>query len=259
MGVLRAWMMPATEKLNFITTSTDMSPEDRVKEIFDLQGQVNERLPLIEPLETDCHLLFDAESEEGQTNETALNHMKEFFTIKDTINDLHEKVEMEAGSITQDQKYFAEYLHGVKNFKPWMDTAEAVAKDPLGKPAKIEDALALLDTVKQFEEACKANRGRLDAAAESRSHMEKQTKADNDVELLNIRWETVKKVADDRVTKIQELCDTWSELKKVTDNLTETIANVPGIDTPDVSSLEGIFGEFKQINTKKVQLLQAVV
>lgn len=40
MAELRAWMMPACEKLNFITSSTDLSPEDRVKEIFDLQGQV---------------------------------------------------------------------------------------------------------------------------------------------------------------------------------------------------------------------------
>lgn len=38
---LRAWMTPAGEKLNFITTSVDLSPEDRVKEIFDLQGQVS--------------------------------------------------------------------------------------------------------------------------------------------------------------------------------------------------------------------------
>lgn len=37
---LRAWMTPAGEKLNFITTSVELSPEDRVKEIFDLQGQV---------------------------------------------------------------------------------------------------------------------------------------------------------------------------------------------------------------------------
>ncbi|XP_050728226.1 muscle-specific protein 300 kDa-like [Eriocheir sinensis] len=264
MGELRAWMMPACEKLNFITTSTEMSPEDRVKEIFDLQGQVNERLPLMEPLEAECHLLFDAkrvrgqESEEGQTNETALNHMKEFFTIKETINDLHEKVEMEAGSITQDQKYFADYLYGVKNFKPWMEEAETVAKTPLVKPAKIEDAMALLETVKKFEDSCKENRGKLDAAAESRSHMEKQTKADNEVETLNGRWDTVKKVADERVAKIQELCDTWSELQKVTNNLTEIIANVPGTDTPDVSSLEGIFKTFKEINDKKVKLLQAV-
>ncbi|XP_066974505.1 muscle-specific protein 300 kDa-like isoform X2 [Macrobrachium rosenbergii] len=59
---LRAWMMPACEKLDFITTSTDLSPEDRVKEIFDLQGQVNERLPLLEPLEAECHDLLDGKN-----------------------------------------------------------------------------------------------------------------------------------------------------------------------------------------------------
>ncbi|MPC55376.1 hypothetical protein E2C01_049309 [Portunus trituberculatus] len=129
--------------------------------------------------------------------------MKEFFTIKETITDLHEKVEMEAGSITQDQKYFADYLHGVKNFKPWMDSAETVAKTALVKPSKIEDAFALLETVKKFQEGCSENKGKLDAAADSRSHMEKQTKADNEVETLTSRWDTVKKVADDRVTKVR--------------------------------------------------------
>ena len=33
--------------------------------------------------------------------------------------------------------------------------------------------------------------------------MEKQTKADNEVETLTTRWDTVKKVADDRVTKVR--------------------------------------------------------
>lgn len=127
LAALRAWMIPASEKLTFITTSVDLSPEDRVKEIFDLQGQVgqerqslyiypmffffslsyclrslrtskskpltilanpnsletkkkievnerkiqltltstfqvNERLPLLEPLETEVHALLDGKS-----------------------------------------------------------------------------------------------------------------------------------------------------------------------------------------------------
>lgn len=53
-----------------------------------------------------------------------------------------------------------------------------------------------------FEGACQENKGKLDAAAESRSHMEKQTKADNEVETLNSRWGSVKKVIDERVTKV---------------------------------------------------------
>lgn len=258
MAELRAWMMPAVEKLDFITTSTDLSPEDRVKEIFDLQGQVNERLPLLDPLEADAHALLDVPEEEGQTNETALAHMREFATIRETINDLHERVEIEAGSITQDQKYFAEYLYGVKNFKPWMEEAESVAKTPLVKPAKLEDAMALLEQVKQFETACAENRGKLDGAADSRSKMEKQTKADNEVETLNSRWDLVKKTADDRVKKVQELCDAWSELQSVTDNLTKTITEVPGSNIPDVAALEAIFKKFKEINDKKMKLLTVI-
>ena len=76
--------------------------------------------------------------------------MDEFAKIKETVNDLHEKVEVEAGSITQDQKYYADYLCGVKNFKPWMDEAETVAKTKLVKPPSLEEAKKLLETVKVF-------------------------------------------------------------------------------------------------------------
>merc|ERR1719348_86808 len=95
MAELRAWMMPAMEKLTFITTSTDLTPEDRVKEIFDMQAGINERLPLIEPLENEAHNLLDVpETEEGQTNEVAIAHMTEFMAVKNTIAELHEKVEV---------------------------------------------------------------------------------------------------------------------------------------------------------------------
>lgn len=73
--------------------------------------------------------------------------MAEYDTIKETVKELHEKVETEAGSITQDQKYFAEYLHGIKNFKPWMDEAEAVTKAPMQKPLSLEETNKLLETV----------------------------------------------------------------------------------------------------------------
>jgi len=260
LSVLRAWMMPATEKLNFITTTTELSPEDRVKEIFDLQSQVNERIPQIAPLETEVHALLDVpgEEDEGQTNETALGHLREFYNIKETIEELHEKIEVEAGSITQDQKYFAEYLHGVKNFKPWMEDAENVAKTVLIKPEKLEDALKLLESVKEFEAGCQDNKSKLDAAKESRSQMEKCTKEDNEVQQLTQRWDLVKKVADDRVAKVQELCDTWSALSGVTDNLTKIITDIPGTTIPDVAQLETIFKEFKEINDKKVNLLKVI-
>merc|ERR1712212_918484 len=266
MADLRAWMMPGLEKLEFITTSQDLTPEDRVKEIFDIQAQVNERLPLLGPMEGEAHELLDfkaaaegeEESESAHRSETAARHMEEFETIKKTITDLHEKVEVEAGSITQDQKFYAEFFQGVKTFRPWMDGAETVAKTALHKPDTVDDAKKLLEEVKKFGEGCKENKAGLDSAVDSRNKMEKQTKADNEVDTLISRWEAVEKISDERITKVQELVDTWSELTELTNNLTTTICSISGATKPDVSQLETIFTNFRDINEKKVKLLEAV-
>jgi len=271
MAQLRSWMMPAIEKLDYITTTTELTPEDRVKEIFDIQAQVNERLPLLEPMETEAHKLLDAVAEavEGEEegaegaekaapvhhSETAMRHMEEFDTIKATIGELHEKIEVEAGSITQDQKYYAEFFQGVKSFKPWMDEAEKVANAPLHKPETLEDAKKLMETTIAFEAGCQENKSNLDSAVESKSKMEKQTKSDTEVETLTARWETVQKTSNTRVEKAKELVDTWGELSTLTTNLTETICKISGDVKPDVSQLEQIFTSFRTLNEKKVKLL----
>jgi len=265
MGELRAWMEPAKEKLDFITTTQDLTPEDRVKEIFDLQAQVNERTPLLEPMETEAHTLLDAKApEEGEEetevhrSETAMRHLEEYEKIKEWINELHERIETEAGSITQDQKFYAEFFQGVKCFKPWMDEAETVAKTPLVKPATLEDAMKLLEEVKTFNNGCQESKNNLDSAVESRSKMEKQTKSDNEVESLTGRWDEVKKVADERTTKVQELVDTWTELTSVSSNLTEAIAKITADPLADVATVEGIFNNYREINIKKVKIVETV-
>merc|ERR1719259_607691 len=228
MGELRAWMDPAKEKLDYITTTQDLTPEDRVKEIFDLQAQVNERTPLLEPMEGEAHTLLDAKApvegeEEGEVqhrSETAMRHMEEFEKIKEAINELHERVEAEAGSITQAQK--------------------------------------LLEEVKAFTGGCETNKAGLDSAVESRNKMEKQTKSDNEVENLTNRWGEVKKVADERTQKVQELVDTWTELTTVTSSLTESIGKIAADTKPDVSGVEAIFNSFREINDKKVKIIETV-
>merc|ERR1719452_379409 len=119
-------------------------------------------------METEAHKLLDAVEEEGAEgaekaapvhhSETAMRHMEEYDTIKSTIGELHEKIEVEAGSITQDQKYYAEFFQGVKSFKPWMDEAEKVANAPLHKPETLEDAKKLMETTIAFEAGCQENR-----------------------------------------------------------------------------------------------------
>jgi len=184
--------------------------------------------------------------------------MEEFEKIKEAINELHERVEAEAGSITQDQKFYAEFFQGVKSFKPWMDQAETVAKTPLVKPATLADAQKLLEEVKAFTGGCETNKAGLDSAVESRNKMEKQTKSDNEVENLTNRWGEVKKVADERTQKVQELVDTWTELTTVTSSLTESIGKIAADTKPDVSGVEAIFNSFREINDKKVKIIETV-
>merc|ERR1711970_826902 len=174
------------------------------------------------------------------------------------IAELHEKVEVGAGSITQDQRYFADYLYGVKNFKPWMDEAEAIAKAPLVKPTGLDEAKKLIESIVIYQAGCEENKTKLDAAAESRSKMEKHTKAESEVEGLTQRWTDVKKTADERVQKVQELVNTWSELQNVMGGLTNAITAIPDSSASDISNLEGIFKEFREINAKKVELLEVV-
>ncbi|RXG72762.1 hypothetical protein Avbf_05130 [Armadillidium vulgare] len=143
---LRAWMIPTKEKLEFVTTTQELSPEDRVKEILDIQLQ-------------------------------------------------------------------------------------------------------------EFDTICAESKGKLDAAVESRSKMEKISKADNEVQNLANRYNTVKKTSSDRV---KELCSVWNDLQLKTDKLANVIAEIPTQVKPDVAMLESIFKEFRAVNDKKLQLLAAI-
>merc|ERR1719452_265651 len=189
-------------------------------------------------METEAHKLLDAVEEEGAEgaekaapvhhSETAMRHMEEYDTIKSTIGELHEKIEVEAGSITQDQKYYAEFFQGVKSFKPWMDEAEKVANAPLHKPETLEDAKKLMETTIAFEAGCQENKSNLDSAVDSKSKMEKQTKSDTEVETL-------------------------------TTNLTETICKISGDVKPDVSQLEQIFTSFRTLNERSKKLVKLLL
>ena len=70
--------------------------------------------------------------------------MADFEEIAKFVTEVCEEIEKEAGSITTDQRMYADYLCAVKEFKPWMDESEKKANTALAKPATMDEALALL-------------------------------------------------------------------------------------------------------------------
>ena len=82
--------------------------------------------------------------EDLEKSDTAKTTMSDFKEISQFVTEVCEEIEKEAGSISADQRLYADYVCAVKEFKPWMDDSEKVANTALVKPGTMDDALALL-------------------------------------------------------------------------------------------------------------------
>lgn len=253
---LNDWARPASAKLKEVCSNAELSPEDRVNEIICLQAEGKLRLPKLEPLEIQFHALITVEDLEA--SETARNLMADFKDMKKFIISLCENIDKEAGCISQDQKYFAEYLTGVKEVQPWIETSEKTLKEPLPKPQNLESALALLNECQEFDQTCVQNKERLDASGKARSSMGKPSASENLYLPLSKKWGDVKKVSEERIKKVKVLVDTWQELQKTTHELAEKMGEVPKQDEPNIAELEKVFNNMKGLFSKKKELLSKV-
>lgn len=253
---LNDWATPTNHELKELVTSEDMSPEDRTKTILTMQEVARTKLPLVEPLSNTYKELLH--EEDLEKSETAKNTMADFNEIAKFVTEVCDEIEKEAGSITSDQRLYADYLCAVKDFKPWMDESEKVANTALTKPSTMDEALALLADCESFDAVCAENKAKLDAANEARGKMEKPSNTPNECEPLSGRWDVVKKVTVERVEKVKSLVETWGQLKGTTEDLATKMGEVPKQDEPNLEELETVFNSMKDLFAKKKELLAAV-
>uniref|UniRef100_A0A6A7FNC3 Coiled-coil domain-containing protein 150-like isoform X3 n=1 Tax=Hirondellea gigas TaxID=1518452 RepID=A0A6A7FNC3_9CRUS len=253
---LNDWAGPSNSKLKEICTSEVLTPEDRVKEILILQEEAHERQPQLEPLSAEFkELITEDDLEKSETAKTTIADWEE---TKKFVLEVSAEIEKEATSISQDDRRYADYYCLVKEFTPWMGEAEGKSKEALPKPPTLEAALALLENCQSFDGNCVEQKGKLDEAKEARLGMEKQSNTENMVDTLAPRWDIVKKVAEERVTKVQVLVTTWQELKATTEDLAAKMAEVPKQDEPNIEELEKVFNNMKELNAKKKELMGLV-
>ncbi|MCL4126854.1 UNVERIFIED_CONTAM: hypothetical protein GTU68_031187 [Idotea baltica] len=253
---LNDWARPANTKLKSVCTDEELSPEDRVNEIINLQAEGKIRQPKIEPLGVQLNSLITAEDLEA--SETARNVIADYNDLKEFINSLCEDIDKEAGSISQDQKYYAEYLTGIKEIKPWVEESEKAVSAPLEKPQTLETALALLNNCQEFDQICITNKEKLDASGKARTSMEKPSASENLYDPLSDKWTKVKKSSEARIEKIQVLVNTWQELQKTTVDLAEKMGELPKQDEPNIEELDKVFSSMKGLFSKKKELLSKV-
>jgi len=253
---LNDWAGPASDKLKEIVTSDTLTPENRVKEILALQEEARQKMPVVEPLGADYKALLT--EEDLEKSDTAKSTKQEYDDMSTFVTEVCAEIEKEAGSISTDERLYADYYCLVKEFTPWVEESEKKTKEALSKPTTFDDAMALLDACKEFDNNCVESKNKLDDAAKARSTMEKPSNTENLCESLGPRWDTVKKVAEERVAKVEVLVNTWKDLKNTTEDLATKMGEVPKQDEPNIEELEKVFNSMKDLFAKKKELLSGV-
>ena len=189
----------------------------------------------------------------------AQEHKNELKRITDYIMDLQEKVKKECDAFSEDVKYWAEYKTGIKEFLPWLTSAEQSSTDGLAKPSNLEEAQALSTKVHSVEKACLDHLKVLEAADAAAKKMTTHKDADAEVEAMKARYVKVKACADAWTGKVDTLVKEWALLDNTVNELNAWVAkdkSSEGENQFSLEKMESTLGELKNIFKEKEKLVE---
>merc|ERR1711902_450329 len=181
-----AWKDAATAELKDIHESSGgMLPGDRVARTMDLQEDIAAKLEILKAnAQTEQELLPQGDKVPAD----AQVFKDELARITKYVEDLQAKTKVECDKYSNDVKYWAEYRTGIKEFNPWLASAEKSAADGLSKPSDLSEVQALNDKVLAFDKTCLNYLKVLDAANAAAQKMTTHKEADDEVAGLRERY-----------------------------------------------------------------------
>merc|ERR1712152_102961 len=149
---LDSWKDAATNELKDIKEACgNMLPEDRVARTMDLQEDIAAKLEILKAnAQTEQNLLPQGDKVPAD----AQVFKDELARITKYVGDLQAKTKVECDKYSNDVKYWAEYRTGIKEFAPWLASAEKAAAEGLSKPSSLDEAKALNEKVANFDKTC---------------------------------------------------------------------------------------------------------
>merc|ERR1719495_2395476 len=235
------WKDAATAELTDIKeASGNMLPEDRVARTMDLQEDIAAKLEILKG----C-----------AAKEDELNRITKYTT------ELGEKTKIECDKYSNDVKYWAEYRTGIKEFNPWLASAEKAAGEGLSKPASLDEVKALNDKVLGFDKNCVNYLKALDAAKAAAQKMTTHAEADAEVAGLRERFDKVKAISDTWVKKMDVLVKEWVLLDNTVTELNSWVAkdkSAEGENQFSLEKMESTLGELKNIFKAKEKLVDGL-
>jgi len=252
-----AWMKSATSELKDIREASGaMLPEDRVARTMDLQEDIAAKIEILKSdSATELELLPQGEKVPGD----AQAFKDELARITKYVTDLQESTRIECDKYSNDVKYWAEYRTGIKEFTPWLVSAEKATSEGLAKPADLNEVKSLNEKVLSFEKNCVNYLKVLVAAEAAANKMTTHTESDNEVAALKARFDKVKGTSDSWVKKVDTLVKEWTLLDNTVIELNSWVAkdkSAEGENQFSLEKMESTLGELKNIFKEKEKLVE---
>merc|ERR1712168_834221 len=220
-----SWMKEAEGQLNDIKNNSDkMTPEDRVSYTMELQEDVAAKVEII----------------------------KANIAGEQDLLPQGDKVPQDA------QDYKDELKTGIKEFKPWLESAEGKSQEGLSKPQTLDEANAMFANVNDFDKACLKHLEVLNNANAAANKMTTHKEADSEVAALKERYNKVKVVSDEWMKKVDTLVKEWKLLDNTVNELNSWVAkdrDAEGEQQFSLEKMESTLGELKNIFKEKEKLV----
>jgi len=252
-----AWKDAATTELKDIHESSGgMLPEDRVARTMDLQEDIAAKLEI---LKTNAQTELELLPQGDKVPADAQVFKDELARITKYVEDLQAKTKVECDKYSNDVKFWAEYRTGIKEFSPWLASAEKAATEGLAKPSDLDEVKALNDKVLHFDKSCLNYLKVLDAANGAAQKMTTHKEADDEVAGLRERYTKVKSTSDTWVKKCEVLVKEWTLLDNTVTELNSWVAkdkSAEGENQFSLEKMESTLGELKNIFKQKEKLVE---
>merc|ERR1711971_935844 len=242
------WKDAATAELKDIKEASGaMLPEDRVARTMDLQEDIAAKLEILKTcVATELELLpqGDKVPADAQVFKDEMNRIIKY------VEELQANTKIECDKYSNDVKYWAEYRTGIKEFSPWLASAEKATTEGLSKPSDLDEVKAVNDKVNSFDKTCLNYLKVLDAANAASQKMTTHTEADAEVAALKERYAKVKAVSDTWVKKCEVLVKEWTLLDNTVTELNSWVAkdkSAEGENQFSLEKMESTLGELKNI------------
>jgi len=253
------WKDAATAELNDIKEASGaMLPEDRVARTMDLQEDIAAKLEILKTC-TATELALFPQGDKVAADAKAFKD--ELARITKYVTELQANTKIECDKYSNDVKFWAEYRTGIKEFKPWLVSAEKASTEGLTKPCSLEEVKALNDKVLGFDKNCVNYLKVLTCAQAAAQKMTTHAEADAESAALKERFDKVKAVSDTWVKKVDVLVKEWTLLDNTVTELNSWVAkdkSAEGENQFSLEKMESTLGELKNIFKEKEKLVEGL-